>query len=134
MRRTAGRTTTAILMGACVLPLALAGCSKKEEPVGTGAPGTSTGAVNQGPTITIANFAFSPEKAEAKVNQTVTWKNDQGVAHTITDANLTGASVIKSAPVQPDQTYVLSFDKPGTYAYICSIHPSQMKGEIVVTA
>ena len=42
--------------------------------------------------------------------------------------------MIKSAPVQPDQTSVLSFDKPGTYAYICSIHPSQMKGEIVVTA
>jgi plastocyanin len=34
--------------------------------------------------------------------------------------------------VPPAESYSLTFDKPGTYEYICLIHPATMKGEIVV--
>jgi plastocyanin len=34
--------------------------------------------------------------------------------------------------VPPGETYSLTFDTPGTYEYICLIHPTTMKGEIVV--
>jgi plastocyanin len=34
--------------------------------------------------------------------------------------------------VPPVESYSLTFDKPGTYEYICLIHPATMKGEIVV--
>jgi plastocyanin len=34
--------------------------------------------------------------------------------------------------VPPSESYSLTFDKPGTYEYICLIHPTTMKGEIVV--
>jgi plastocyanin len=34
--------------------------------------------------------------------------------------------------VPPNESYSLTFDKPGTYQYICLIHPTTMIGEIVV--
>lgn len=135
MLGTARRTTTAMAMGLCAIPLVLVGCSKKEEPVATGnQPGaTSAAPVNQGTSIIIDTFAFEPASATAKVNQTVTWTNKHSVKHTITDAALAEGSIIQSDPLDTDQTYVLSFPKAGTYSYICSIHPDRMKGEIVVT-
>jgi plastocyanin len=34
--------------------------------------------------------------------------------------------------VPPNEAYSLTFDTPGTYEYICLIHPTTMKGEIIV--
>lgn len=34
--------------------------------------------------------------------------------------------------VPPNESYSLTFDKPGTYEYICLIHPTTMIGEIIV--
>jgi len=39
-------------------------------------------------------------------------------------------SVGKVTP--PNESYSLTFDKPGTYQYICVIHPATMHGEVVV--
>lgn len=36
--------------------------------------------------------------------------------------------------VPPNEAYSLTFDTPGTYEYICLIHPTTMRGEIVVEA
>ncbi len=35
---------------------------------------------------------------------------------------------------QPDQAVQITFDKPGQYDYICTFHPNDMKGRVVVTA
>ena len=43
------------------------------------------------------------------------------------------ADPTKREPIGPGQTYVQTFDKPGTYSYICSIHPDRMHGTVVVT-
>jgi plastocyanin len=34
--------------------------------------------------------------------------------------------------VPPNESYSLTFDTPGVYPYICLIHPTTMKGEIIV--
>lgn len=34
--------------------------------------------------------------------------------------------------VPPNEAYSLTFDTPGTYSYLCLIHPTTMRGEIVV--
>lgn len=34
--------------------------------------------------------------------------------------------------VPPNESYSLKFDKPGTYQYVCLIHPTTMRGEIIV--
>jgi plastocyanin len=34
--------------------------------------------------------------------------------------------------VPPNESYSLTFDTPGTYQYICGIHPATMTGEVIV--
>ncbi len=139
MRTVARRRSLALLTTAAVVPLVLGGCSKKDEPAATGGGGgnaggaTSTAAVNQGITITINNFAFEPQDAQAKVGQIVTWKNEQLANHTVTEDVPAEQRNMKSDKIGQGQTYQISFSKPGTYKYICSVHPDKMKGTVTVS-
>jgi plastocyanin len=44
---------------------------------------------------------------------------------------ITGAAI--SPPLQSGDTFAHTFARPGTYSYVCSIHP-YMRGMVVVTA
>lgn len=119
---------------AVALPLLMGGCSKKDEAVDAGAT-TSVAPINQGVTIKIKDYAFDPPDATAKVGQVVAWKNEQaGVKHTVTESVSDELRKIKSENIAEGQTYQLSFSTPGTYNYICSIHPERMKAKITVTS
>jgi plastocyanin len=62
------------------------------------------------------------------VGQSVTWHfDDAGVPHTVTAGDGSFDS-----PVMTSGTFTHRFDKAGSYDYICTIHPTQMKGTIVV--
>ena len=75
-------------------------------------------------TVSIKNFSFSPQPVQAKVGDTVAWKNDDGPPHSATmDDNSCDTDTIN-----PGSTAMLVFTAPGTYTYHCKIHPSQMKG------
>lgn len=88
-----------------------------------------TGATGSGTSITIQNFAFSPQTLNVKAGDTVTWTNEDSVGHKI--ASDTG-SELGSDTLQNGATYSHTFSAAGTYAYHCAIHPS-MKGTIVVS-
>jgi YVTN family beta-propeller protein len=77
--------------------------------------------------ITISGFAFKPATLEVSAGETVTWVNDDGGPHSI--AVMNGRA---SDPVMPGSSYSANFDRPGTYDYLCSIHP-YMSGKILVT-
>jgi Icc protein len=98
--------------------------------VGRGQPSGSGGrqlhlAANE---IGIANFAFTPQRLTVRAGMTVTWVNRDDTAHAL--ASATGAFQA-SKPLDTDQRYSVTFDKPGSYDYFCSIHPV-MKGRVVV--
>jgi len=95
-------------------------------PVSSGAP-VSTGGVNS---ISIKNFAFTPSSLAVKTGSTVTWVNQDGVAHTIV-SDPGSPLTFSSDPLQNGASFTVSFTQPGTYTYHCSIHPS-MTGTIVV--
>ena len=57
----------------------------------------------------------------------MTWTNDDDIPHTIV---LTAIGV-RSKAIDTEKTYSYKFDKAGTFAYICGLHP-HMKGQIVV--
>ena len=59
---------------------------------------------------------------------TVEWVNEDGVAHSLVAED----GSFQSPDVDAGGTFSFTFTEPGTYAYICSIHPS-MHGTIVVT-
>ncbi len=128
-------------MAAVALPVVLLGCSSDSTTsTGNAADSTTTTsevAVNAGQTVDITSgtstkFAFDPDPVTVKVGQTLTWKNDSGTSHTVT-ADPNQAVTFKSQTVHAGETYVNTFDKPGTYTYFCSIHTKEsMSGTITV--
>ena len=85
---------------------------------------SSTGAAAApmaGNAVAIKNFAFSPATLQVKAGTTVTWTNQDTDAHTVTSAASGGP--LHSAALATHAAYSYTFTKPGTYAYICTIHP-----------
>jgi plastocyanin len=124
-----------LALAAFVLVAAVAaGCSssKKSAATTTTAKATTTTAasVNTGATIEISEYQFSPETVTVKAGQAVVWKNMGNVAHTVTETST--PRTFGSADINPGQTFTQTFGTPGTYAYVCSIHPDRMHGTIVV--
>jgi plastocyanin len=78
-------------------------------------------------TISIHEFMFSPTSLTVTAGTTVHWKNLDPEPHTIRAVDAT----FKSDALDQDDSFNFTFDKPGTYRYVCSIHP-QMVGTIVV--
>jgi plastocyanin len=79
--------------------------------------------------VNIKDFAFAPTATTVTVGTTVHWKNLDGEPHTVRSTDATFAS----NALDQNDSYSVKFDKPGTYKYVCSIHP-QMVGTIVVKA
>lgn len=77
--------------------------------------------------IVIKNFDFSPMIVTIPVGGQVTWTNKDGEIHTV--VSLDGA--FRSGGLDQDDSFTFRFTKPGTYAYVCSVHP-RMKAQIIV--
>ncbi len=103
----------------------LAGCT-----AGTGAGGTSTGG-RPVATTTVdlpKSYRFAPAAIEVEAGATVTWTNHDNFTHNVTLAD--GGDVLMMAP---GQSVRHTFTTPGLYPYVCSLHPKDMKGSVLVT-
>lgn len=87
------------------------------EPPSTGAAAAPV----SGDAVAIKNFAFAPATLKVKVGTTVTWTNQDTDAHTVTSTGSGGP--LRSAALNTHATYSYTFTKPGTYSYLCTIHP-----------
>ncbi|MGW7236519.1 plastocyanin/azurin family copper-binding protein [Streptomyces sp. NPDC054804] len=74
-----------------------------------------------GNAVAIKNFAFSPATVKVKVGTTVTWTNQDTDPHTVTSSGTGGP--LHSAALTTHAAYSYRFTQPGTYAYLCTIHP-----------
>jgi plastocyanin len=79
-------------------------------------------------TVMIKNFDFAPMSLTIPAGATVTWKNLDGEPHTVTSPG----GVFRSAALDQGDSYAFRFTRPGTYRYLCSIHPHMM-ATVVVT-
>ena len=79
--------------------------------------------------VTIDNYSFSPGSLTVPAGTTVTWTNRDGEVHTVVADD--SAPSFKSAGLDTDDSFSFTFNKPGTYAYHCSLHP-HMTGTITV--
>ena len=113
------RNTSARLCAAALLAFMSAGVSVAAEPSAAAAPQDSS--------VAIHNFMFSPMSLAVAVGTGVSWKNFDGEPHTIRSIDDT----FRSGALDQNDTFSYAFDKPGTYRYVCSIHP-QMVASIVV--
>jgi plastocyanin len=93
--------------------------------------------------ITIKTFAFTPATIEVAKGTTVTWTNEDAVAHTVTTGVApptfpplpSGASPtpapslnsgdgrVNSGRIEPTKTFSFTFNEAGTFNYFCGVHP-----------
>lgn len=88
----------------------------------TTTPSSSTSSVD------IKNMMFTPSQVTIDKGTTVTWTNNDNVAHTVTADN---NQSFDSGTIDPGKTYSFNFNTAGSYQYHCTIH-SSMRGTIVV--
>lgn len=79
-------------------------------------------------TVKIRNFKFEPANLAIAVGKTVQFINVDEEPHTATATDGT----FNSKALDTNQTWNYTATKPGTYPYICSVHPF-MKGTLTVT-
>jgi plastocyanin len=77
--------------------------------------------------ILVKDFMFMPISLTVKAGATVTWANMDEEPHTV----VSNTGLFRSAALDTNETFSFKFDQPGTYHFICSIHP-RMVGTIVV--
>ena len=122
-------TNPGVRLARVILPVALGLSSVLS---GCGGSGSSRPPTTLGPNdIEVADFTFAPPTLTVKVGTTVTWHFDQPPApHNV--VSLTTPVLFNSGTPKGTGTYSFTFTTPGTFPYLCQIHPS-MKGTIIVT-
>jgi len=90
--------------------------------------------------ISIKGFAFNPATISVPKGTTITWTNEDTVAHTVTTGTpppsasptASGASPaalssgdgrINSGRVENLKTFSFTFNEAGTFTYFCAVHP-----------
>ena len=78
--------------------------------------------------IDILNFKFTPAELTVKAGTTIRWTNHGYVPHTVDFTD----GAVNSGVLSNGNQFTHTFTTPGTYPYICHIHPF-MHGTVVVT-
>lgn len=78
-------------------------------------------------TVTISNFAFSPEKTTIAAGDTVKFVNADDTVHSVVAKD----GAFHSDGLDTDDSFSYTFSATGTFDFYCGLHPF-MTGEIVV--
>lgn len=79
--------------------------------------------------VVIDNFTFSPANLVVAAGSRVVWRNRDDIPHSIVGPGQ--PPEFRSMALDTEEEFVRAFDKPGTYAYFCGLHP-HMKGTVTV--
>ncbi|OBH08559.1 amidase [Mycobacterium sp. E2497] len=123
------------LSAAALAAVLLAGCSASRPAAGSGTS-MSMGSVSitapaapaSGDQVNIDGFAFAPATLTVAAGTTVTWTNRDEEPHTVVASD----GSFHSPGMGTGATFTHTFSAPGTFDYVCSIHP-MMRGTVVVT-
>ena len=97
-----------------------------------------------GGVVSMGSMSFSPAMITINAGEQVVWKNTSTYYHNVVDdpgkaisrvdvSSPSGATVFGSALLQPGATFYHTFDKPGTYRYVCTVHETGgMKAIVIV--
>lgn len=76
-------------------------------------------------TVSISDSDFNPANTTVLAGSTVTWTNNDTSPHNVLGGPL------HSPTLSRGESWSYTFSAPGTYSYICSIHP-EMRGSVIV--
>lgn len=116
-----------------VVPLAtLAACGGG----GDGAePPTAGPVADADAVVTIENFHFGPDPITVDAGTTVTFRNEDRIRHRVIAGTREAPMPERFRGVVEHEgdTFELTLDEPGTYAYFCELHPGAgMDGLLIV--
>jgi plastocyanin len=97
------------------------GAATTEEPAGGGGGG---GAAE----VSMEGIAFEPGEVTVSAGDTVTWTNNDSVAHDVTADDFSSGD---PGGMGVGDTFERTFDEAGTFDYVCTVHPG-MEGSVVV--
>ena len=125
---TLGRTVIRLLLP-MMLVVGVAACGSSSKTASTSGSSPAGSSANM---IVIKNFAFSPASDTVKAGATITVKNEDQTAHTLT-ATGSAKGMFDTGNLGPGQTKTFTApSKPGTYPYLCQIH-NYMTGTLNVS-
>jgi plastocyanin len=126
------RTSRTIATLTVALAFTAGACSSSNDDGEAGS--SSTDAVVDAPEtaeVTIARSRFGPDEVTLAAGGTVTFTNTDPFAHTVTaDPDVDPA--FGSGLLDPDETFDVTFETAGTFAYFCEVHPT-MRATVVVS-
>jgi plastocyanin len=118
----------AIASSCLVILLSLSSCSPTPKASVSQTTPPPVSAQTADVTVKIRNFKFEPANLAIAVGKTVQFINLDEEPHTATATD----GAFDSKALDTNQTWNYTATKPGTYPYICSVHPF-MKGTLTVT-
>jgi plastocyanin len=127
----------ALLLACVALSLVVAGCGGDDEESGgeaqkseqpaeepTEEPSGGGGAAE----VSMEGIKFAPDSISVKAGDTVTWTNNDTVGHDVTGDKFKSG---EPGAMQNGDTYDNTFDRAGTFEYVCTVHPG-MEGAVIV--
>jgi plastocyanin len=133
------RRLAAIIAGLALVALPLSACGDDEE--GAADTGSQTTTKEQATaqqetvpatvSVSIGDNFYKPEDVKIRVGQSIKWRNDGAIPHTVTSD---GDSKVKfdSGNLDPRGIYALKPATRGTLTYYCKIHGKAQAGKITV--
>ncbi|MBB5914695.1 plastocyanin [Nocardia transvalensis] len=117
--------------------VALAGCGSEKStatPSSTPAAASSAPATTGAPqstttTVQADDMKFSPAAITVPAGSTVTWKFSDKVPHAV--QGIGDAAMGVNSPILTQGEWSHTFTTPGTYRYMCPLHP-EMRGTVTV--
>jgi plastocyanin len=133
----------ALLLACVALCVVVAGCGNSDDDDGggndaqnteqpaeqgsAGGGGADAGS-GGGAKVSMEGIKFNPASVTVKAGDTVTWTNNDSVGHDVTGDNFKSGD---SGGLQNGDTFAQTFDKKGTFDYVCTVHPG-MEGSVTV--
>jgi plastocyanin len=93
---------------------------------GCGGSGESSQPVATTEVQMVESYRFDPKVIEINAGDTVTWTNEDNFTHTVQVEGQEDHKVGQAESVE------ITFDKPGTYRYVCTLHSQDMDGTVIV--
>jgi plastocyanin len=122
--------TTTCVAAALVLAACGGGEDSTESSSSPAATATATATeAASADTVTVKAFNFQPDPITVKAGTTVKWVNEDGAEHDVTADDESYKGDLEA----DGGTFEHTFEEPGTYDYVCSLHSGPgMKGQVVV--
>jgi plastocyanin len=116
-----------------MLVTAAAGCLALTGAALVASPGGAAGTKPQ--VVRLGEYFFRPGTVTVRVGQPVVFVNVGKIEHTVADTDAKGtirSRLIKPHPLAHGARQQVVFRHPGTVHYLCTFHPTLMRGRLVV--